>query len=80
MIKAPSNFVVPESITAHNKQWICRSHIAIKRELLPAQAKANNLDLGDVPTGDTISLRIPFMKMAALVANSVPLMDQLSIY
>ena len=48
--KAPSNFVVPESISACDKQWICKTcHNALKHGLLPAQAKANNLDLDDVP-------------------------------
>ena len=48
--KAPSNFVVSESISACDKQWICKTcHNALKHGLLPAQAKANNLDLDDVP-------------------------------
>ena len=74
--KAPSNFVVPESVSACDKQWICMTcHNALKRGLLPAQAKANNLDLDDVPVELSdlnpleirlISLRIPFMKMVAL--------------
>ena len=74
--KAPSNFVVPESVSACDKQWICKTcHNALKRGLLPAQAKANNLDLDDVPVELSdlnpleirlISLRIPFMKMVAL--------------
>jgi hypothetical protein len=48
---------------------------ALKRGVLPAQAKANNLDLDDIPVElsdlnsleiHLISLRIPFMKMVAL--------------
>jgi hypothetical protein len=74
--KAPSEFVIPESVSAHDKQWICKTcHNALKRGVLPAQAKANNLDLEDIPVELSdlnsleirlISLRIPFMKMVAL--------------
>ena len=74
--KAPSDFVVPESISAHDKHWICKTcHNALKHGLLPAQAKANNLNLDDVPVELSdlnlleirlISLRIPFMKTVAL--------------
>ena len=73
--KAPSEFVVPESVSAQDKQWICKTcHSALKWGRLPAQAKANNLDL-DIPVELSelnpletrlISLRIPFMKMVAL--------------
>ena len=49
--KAPSQFVVPESISIQlDKKWICKTcHNALNRGLLPAQAKANNLDLDDIP-------------------------------
>ena len=44
--KAPSNFVVPESISARDKQWICKTHHnALKQGLLPSLAKANNSHL-----------------------------------
>ena len=40
--KAPSNFVVPESVSACDKQWICKTcHNALKRGLLPAQHTFN---------------------------------------
>ena len=78
--KAPSNFVVPESISACDKQWICKTcHNALKHGLLPAQAKANNLDLDDVPVELSdlnpleirlISLQIPFMKMLCYYRTS----------
>ena len=71
--KAPDDFTVPDSGT---KQWMCKTcDNALKRGKLPAQAKANNLDLEDIPSelADLnllevrfISLRIPFMKMVAL--------------
>ena len=73
--KAPKEFV-PVSVSAQDKQWICRTcHNALKRGVLPAQAKANNLGLDDIPVELSdlnplevrlISLRIPFMKMVAL--------------
>ena len=44
--KAPEEFVAPES---QDKQWICKTcHSALKRGVLPAQAKANNFELDDV--------------------------------
>ena len=72
--KAPDDFTVPHSGT---KQWICKTcDNALKRGKLPAQAKANNLDLEeDIPSELSdlnslevrfISLSIPFMKMVAL--------------
>ena len=71
--KAPDDFTAPHSGT---KQWICKTcDNALKRGKLPAQAKANNLDLEDIPSELSdlnslevwfISLRIPFMKMVAL--------------
>ena len=74
--KAPSEFDVRESVSAQEKQWICKTcHNALKWGALPAQAKANNLDLEDIPVEladlnplevRLISLRIPFMKMVAL--------------
>jgi hypothetical protein len=69
----PDEFVVPES---RDKQWICKTcHNALKQRVLPAQAKANNLELDIIPVDlselnllevHLISLRIPFMKMVAL--------------
>ena len=48
--KAPSEFVMPKSVSAQDKEWICKTcHRALKRGVLPAQAKANNLNLGDIP-------------------------------
>ena len=45
--KPPKEFIVPES---QNMQWICKTcHGALKRGVLPAPAKANNLELDDVP-------------------------------
>ena len=74
--KAPSEFVVPKTVSAQDKQWICKTcHSTLKQGRLPAQAKANNLDLDDIPAELSelnpletrlISLRIPFMKMVAL--------------
>ena len=74
--RAPSEFVAPESVNVHNKQWICKTcHNAFKRGVLPAQAKPNNLDLDNIPVELSdlnplevrlISLRIPFMKLVAL--------------
>ena len=61
--KAPSEFVIPKSASTQDKQWICKTcHSGLKRGVLPAQAKANNLNLDDIPmelyirsesTGDT---------------------------
>ena len=46
--KAPDDFTVPYSGT---KQWMCKTcDNALKRGKLPAQAKANNLDLEDIPS------------------------------
>ena len=76
--KAPDDFtvIVPDAGT---KQWICKTcdicDNALKQRKFPAQAKANNLDLEDIPSELSdlnslevrfISLRIPFMKMVAL--------------
>ena len=69
----PDEFTVPYSGT---KQWVCKTcDNALKGGKLPAQAKANNLDLKDIPSELSdlnslevrfISLRIPFMKTVAL--------------
>ena len=58
------------------KEWICRlCHIALSRNNVPIQAKANGLELDAIPNElkdfntlelRLISLRIPFMKMVAL--------------
>ena len=74
--KMPEEFVVPESVSAGDRQWICKTcDHALKRGKLPVQAKANNLELDDMVAELSdlnslevrlISLRIPFMKMVAL--------------
>ena len=74
-----------ESVSALDKQWICKTcHNTLKRGVLPAQAKANNLNLDNIPVELSdlnplevriISLRIPFMKMVAL-----PYGEQRTIY
>ena len=74
--RAPSEFIVSESVRLQGKQWICKTcHNALKRGILPAQAKSNNLELDNIPLELSdlnplevrlISLRIPFMKMVAL--------------
>ena len=71
--KAPKEFDV---CSVMDKQWICKTcDCALRRGKLPAQAKANNLMLENVPEQlsdlnslevHLISLRIPFMKMVAL--------------
>ena len=62
--------------SAKDKVWVCKTcDFALRRGKIPAQAKANKLDLEDIPTELSdlypleeclISLRIPFMKMVAL--------------
>lgn len=62
--------------SAHQKVWVCKTcDYTLKRGKMPAQAKANNLVLDDVPAELSdlnsmevrlLSLRIPFMKMVAL--------------
>ena len=43
--RAPSEFVVSKSVRLQCKHCICKTcHNALKRGVLPAQAKANNLD------------------------------------
>ena len=71
--KSPSEFVVAKSVSAQDKQWICKTcHSALKWGRLPAQAKANNLNLDDIPAELSpletclISLQIPFMKIVVL--------------
>ena len=68
--------------------WICKTcDCTLKQGRMPAQAKANNLTLDDVPPELSdlnpmeirlISLRIPFMKMVALyhVVSREQFMDQ----
>ena len=65
-----------EMVSAEMKVWICKTcDYTLKRGKMPAQAKANNMSLVNVPAvlSDLnpmevrlISLRIPFMKMVAL--------------
>ena len=67
---------MPKSASAQDEQWICKTcHSALKQGVFPAQAKANSLNLDDIPVELSdlnpleirlISLRIPFMKMVAL--------------
>ena len=62
--------------SAQGKVWVCKTcDCSLKRGAMPAQAKANNLLLDDIPPELSdlntmevrlISLRIPFMKMVAL--------------
>ena len=62
--------------SAKDKVWICKTcDYALRRVRMPAQAKANKLDLEDIPTElldlnpleeRLICLSIPFMKMVAL--------------
>ena len=70
-------FCVQYSYTSSDgRQWICKTcDSALSRGNLPAQAKANNLQLNDIPIQLStlnalelrlISLRVPFMKMVAL--------------
>ena len=69
--KAPEEFVVHVPVSAQDKEWICKTcHNALRQGVLPAQAKANNLGLDDIPVELSdlnplevclISLRIPFM-------------------
>ncbi len=68
----------PEVIytSAQQKVWICKTcDNTLKRRRMPAQAKANNLVLEDIPAELSdlnpmevrlLSLRIPFMKMVTL--------------
>ena len=73
--KAPKEFV-PVSVSAQDKQWICRTCQNIsKRGVLPAQAKANNWGLDNIPIELSdlnplevrlISLQISFTEMVAL--------------
>ena len=55
------------------KEWVCITcDTALKRGVMPLQAKANGLQLPDIPTElsglnlKLICLRLPFMKMVAL--------------
>ena len=63
-------------ISAENKIWICHTcHNCLLKNKLPAQAKANGLELAPIPTElqdlnsleiRLISKRLPFMKIVAL--------------
>ena len=75
--KGPQEFTTMIGCTsAKDKVWVCKTcDYALRRGRMPAQAKANNLDLDEIPTelsdlnpleARLISLRIPFMKMVAL--------------
>ena len=65
-----------ELASAHQKVWICSTcNSTLKKGKMPAQAKANNLGLEDIPpvllelnSMETrlVSMRIAFMKMVAL--------------
>lgn len=73
--RAPEEFTVTVA-ESEIKQWICKTcNHALTQGKLPAQAKANNLKLEDIPPElsdlnalevQLISMRIPFMKMVAL--------------
>ena len=64
------------TVSAQDKQWVCKTcHGGLKWGRLPGQAKANKLDLDNIPVELSelnpletrlICLRIPFMKMVAL--------------
>ena len=75
--KAPQEFATTTVRTsAKDRVWMCKTcDYALRRGRMPAQAKANKLELEDIPTELSdlnpleerlISLRIPFMKMVAL--------------
>ena len=75
--KAPEEFVsMSVRTSAKDKVWICKTcDYALRRGRMPAQSKANKLDLENIPTELSdlspleerlICLRIPFMKMVAL--------------
>ena len=63
-------------VSSDGKQWVCKTcDGALSRGNMPAQAKANSLQLCTIPTELSnlnalelrlISLRVPFMKMVAL--------------
>lgn len=67
---------MPVRTSVRDMIWICKTcDYALRRGRMPAQSKANNLNLEDIPTELSdlnaleerlISLRIPFMKMVAL--------------
>ena len=73
--KAPAEFANIYT-SAKDKVWVCKTcDYALRRGRVPAQAKANKLDLEDIPVelsdlnpleDRLLSLRIPFMKMVAL--------------
>ena len=75
-----------EMVSAETKVWICKTcDYTLKRGKMPAQAKANNMSLVNVPAvlSDLnpmevrlISLRIPFMKMVALPCGKLPSQSQ----
>jgi hypothetical protein len=75
-VKVSKELFSPRTPSHKLKVWICKTcDFNLKRGKMPAQAKANNLGLDDVPAVLTdlnpmevrlISLRIPFMKMVAL--------------
>ena len=77
-----------ELASAHQKVWICSTcNSTLKKGKMPAQAKANNLGLEDIPhvllelnnmETRLISMRIAFMKHS-LVADSERSMDLLSM-
>ena len=68
-----------EYTSIDGKQWICRTcDRQLRKGVLPAQAKANNLTLSDIPPElaclnalevRLICLRVPFMKLVALPAG-----------
>ena len=63
-------------VSVKGEVWVCKTcHFTLQTGKMPAQAKANTLELEDIPPEVSdlnslevrlISLRIPFMKMVAL--------------
>ena len=50
MIKPPANLSCLNLRVHSIKQWICKTcHSALKQGVLPDQAKANNLNLDEIP-------------------------------
>ena len=78
--KAPAKFATMSVCTsAKDKIWVCKTcDYVVRWGTVPAQAKANKLDLEDIPVElsnlnaleqQLISLQIPFMKMVALLCG-----------
>ena len=64
------------------KEWICRlCHIALSRNNVPIQAKANGLELDAIPNElkdlNTLELRLISLKMVDPLVSNDAYMDQL---